>query len=396
MQASASLLALFSVALPVLAQAPPAAPKYVSVIGTIEKVDTGAKTLAMKTDKGEESKIKFDDRTQFLMLPAGEKDTKKAARATAGDVGPGDRVIARMKQEDTTGAAVFLYFSKQADLAQRRKKTAEEWQTQAIEGTVKSIDPAAKQIVIAVRGGFGPAKDMTLDASGSVEYQRYDPDTAKYEPSSAGITAIQEGDRVKVLGQKNADQTVIKLEAAASGSFRTVPVQIKSIDAATKTIAGTDLATKKPITIVVRGDTMLKKLDDDTALLMARRLNPTFQQEGGRGGRGNRGGGGAPAAAGDGAGRGNFAGRGGQGGAGGRGGRNADPSKLLETQPTIEFADLKAGEPVVVTGASSNDTSKLTAMSLVAGVDPILRAAPQNGADPLGGSWNFGDSAAPQ
>ncbi|HWF08732.1 MAG TPA: hypothetical protein VG297_09715 [Bryobacteraceae bacterium] len=398
-QASSTLLlALFSAAIPAIAQAPAAAPKYVSVIGTIEKVDTGAKSLAMKTDKGEESNIKFDDRTQFLMLPAGEKDTKKATRATAGDVGPGDRVIARMKQEDLTGAAVFLYFSKQADLAQRQKKTAEEWQTQAMEGTVKSIDPAAKQIVMAVRGGFGPAKDMTLDASGSVEYQRYNPDTAKYEPSSAGFTAIQDGDRVKVLGQKNADQTGIKLEAVASGAFRTVPVQIKSIDAAAKTLSGTDLATKKPITIVVRGDTMLKKLDDDTALLMARRLNPTFQQEGGRGGRGNRGGGGEAAAGGgggaaQGGGGGNFAGR---GGAGGRGGRNADPSKLLDTQPTIEFADLKAGEPVVVTGASSSDTSKLTAMSLVAGVDPILRAAPQNGADPLGGSWNFGDSAAPQ
>jgi hypothetical protein len=137
---------------------------------------------------------------------------------------------------------------------------------------------------------------------------------------------------------------------------------------------------------------------------MARRLNPSFQAEGGRGGRGNRGQGAGAAEPGAGqapdggrgnfAGGGNFAGRGGQGS--GRAGRNADPSKLLETQPTIEFADLKAGEPVVVTGAASNDPSKLTAMSLVAGVDPILRAAPQNGADPLGGSWNFGDVSAPQ
>lgn len=397
-------------AIPALAQAPAAAPKYVSVIGTIEKIDTGAKSLAMKTDKGEESNIKFDDRTQFLMLPAGETDNKKATRAKAGDVGAGDRVIARMKQEDQTGPAVFLYFSKQADLAQRAKKTADEWQTQSVDGTVKSIDPATKQIVMAVRAGLGPARDMSLDASGSVEYQRYNPDTAKYEPSSAGFSAIQTGDRVKVLGQKSADQTSIKLEAVASGTFRTVPVQIKTIDVAAKTVTGTDLATKKPITIAVRTDTMLRKLDDETALQMARRLNPTFQQEGGgRGGRGGRGGG--PSAGGDGqaaaggggfqggGGRGNFAGRGGPGGGfqgGGRGGRNADPSKLLESQPSIELGDLKAGEPVVVTGASVGDGSKLTAMSLVAGVDPILRAAPQNGPDPLGGSWNFGDSGAPQ
>jgi hypothetical protein len=403
--ASAALLALFSAAVPLVAQAP-AAPKYVSIIGTIEKVDTGAKTLALKTDKGDESAIKFDDKTQFLMLPAGEKDTRKAARATAADVGAGDRVIARMRPEDLTGSpAVFLYFSKQADLANRQKKTAEEWQTQSVAGTVKSIDAAAKQIVIGVRGGFGPAKDMTLDATGSVDYERYSPDAGKYEPSPSGVAAIQTGDQVRVLGAKNADQTVIKVEAVMSGSFRTVPVQIKAIDVATKTISGTDLGSKKPITIVVKTDTTLKKLDDATALLMARRLNPSFQDASGRGGRGgNRApeaAAGADAGAGQvtagppaGAGRGNFAGRG--AGGGGRGARNADPSKVLENQPTIEFADLKPGEPVVVTGAASSDASKLTAMTLVAGVDPILRAAPQNGADPLGGNWNFGDVSPPQ
>jgi hypothetical protein len=58
--------------------------------------------------------------------------------------------------------------------------------------------------------------------------------------------------------------------------------------------------------------------------------------------------------------------------------------------------DLKPGEPIVVTGSAAKDMSRLTAMTLVAGVDPILRAAPQNGPDPLGGNWNFGDVAAPQ
>jgi hypothetical protein len=55
------------------------------------------------------------------------------------------------------------------------------------------------------------------------------------------------------------------------------------------------------------------------------------------------------------------------------------------------LADLKAGEPVVVTGAPTTDMAKLTATSVVAGVDPILRAAPDRGPDPLGGNWNFGE-----
>jgi hypothetical protein len=31
----------------------------------------------------------------------------------------------------------------------------------------------------------------------------------------------------------------------------------------------------------------------------------------------------------------------------------------------------------------------------VAGVDPILRAAPANGPDPLGGAWNIGGGEGP-
>src|SRR3984885_9026901 len=155
---SGAILALFSAVVPMLAQAP-AAPRYVSIIGTIEKVDPAAKSLALKTDKGEEPTIKFDDRTQFLMLPAGEKDTKKATRAAAADVSAGDRVIARMRADDKTGLpAVFVYFEKQTDLADRTKKPEEEWQTPSVYGTVKSVDAAAKRIVIAAPGGVGAAE----------------------------------------------------------------------------------------------------------------------------------------------------------------------------------------------------------------------------------------------
>jgi Cu/Ag efflux protein CusF len=391
---SAALLALFSGAISVQAQGPaPAAPKYVSVIGTVEKIDSGAKTLAIKTDKGEEPTIKFDDRTQFLRLPAGEKDTKKATRAVAGDVAAGDRVIARMRaEEDKAGLpAVFLYFTTNADLSALHKKTAEEWEKQSVSGTVKSVDAAAKHVVISARLGFGPPKDVTLDAAGTVEYLRFSLDTGKYEPSTAGLTPIQTGDMVRVIGQRNADQTEIKLEGIESGTFKSLPVTVRSVDTAAGMIVATDLTTKKPITISIKPDTQLKRLDDATALLMARRLNPSFQNDTGRGGRGGRAQGGNPDAGGQSAtGVANFAGRGGQGG-GGRGGRNADPNKLLDQQPSIELADLKAGEPVVVTGGPSSDMARLTATSVVAGVDPILRAAPDKGADPLAGNWNFGE-----
>jgi hypothetical protein len=140
----------------------------------------------------------------------------------------------------------------------------------------------------------------------------------------------------------------------------------------------------------------MKKLDDATALQMARRLNPTFQQGGGRGGRGGRGGGADSAANGDAAAGGfrapdqaDTAGQG-RGGRGGGGARTLDLSKVIDQQPAITLAELKPGEPIVVAGAPTEDLSKMRALRLIAGVDPILRAAPENGPDPLGGNWSLG------
>jgi hypothetical protein len=401
-----SLLALVSIALPASAQTQPAASPYISVLGTVEKID--GQTFTVKPDKTDATTVKFDDRTSFLKVPPGETDVKKAVKAASNEVGSGDRILARVRSTDPTGIpALTVYIMKQAEIAQHQQKTREEWQTQSTTGVVKAIDAAGKTVTISVRAAAGPPRDVTLDVAGNVDYQRTNPETLKYEPSN--MAAIEVGDQVRVLGDKNADQTQIKVEAIASGSIKTIPVQIKSVDTATGMISATDLASKKPITISVKPETTMKRLDDATALMLARRMNPTFQGGGGRGGAGGGQGaaaqGAAPAggdagagqAAAAGGGRG-FGGPGGGGrGRGGRGGAAAnDPSRILETQQSIELPDLKPGEPIVVTGSAAKDMSKLTAMTLVAGVDQILRAAPQNGPDPLGGNWNFGEAAAPQ
>jgi hypothetical protein len=67
-----------------------------------------------------------------------------------------------------------------------------------------------------------------------------------------------------------------------------------------------------------------------------------------------------------------------------------DVGKIIEQQPAIQLADLKPGDSIIVTGATATENAPLVAIALVAGVEPILRAAPSNGADPLAGSWNMG------
>ncbi len=378
---------------------------YVSVLGTIGKADAAAKVLTVKTDKGDETTIKFDDKTVFMKVAAGETDMKKAEPAAAADAVAGDKVVARVLTADPTGKpARTVYVMKQEDLAAHQQKSRDEWKA-AQSGIVASIDTVAKQIKITVRAANPTApKELTVDISGKVDFRQYNPDAGAYEPGP--VAAIKTGDQLLVLGPKTPDGTSIKADRVGFGSFKTLGVVVKSVDVAGNLIMATEAASKKPITIALRPDTSLKKFDDQAALMVARMLNPTFQQAGGRGGRGPGGpggaapGGGAPSAAvmpGGGRPEGMPAGGpggmpGGRGGfAGGRGGRGGmDVGRMIEMQPTIKLADLKAGDALIVTGALGKDAAKLTATALVAGVEPILRAAPSNGADPLAGSWNMG------
>jgi hypothetical protein len=395
------LFALLGAAAPSLIAQAPASP-YVSVLGVVDKVDAAGKVLTVKPENGAPTTIKFDEKTSFLLLPAGEKDMKKATPSGAGDVATGDHVLARVLTADPTGKpARTIVIEKQSDLAKLNERQEEEWKT-ATSGLITSIDPAAKQIKIMAKVAGSPApKEVTVDIGGHVDYTHYNPATGKYEPAT--LAAIKTGDQLRVLGDKNADSTVIKAVAVGSGSFKTIGVQVKTIDVAANQITGIETASKQPVVVALRADTSLKKFSDVAALMVARQLNPTYQQAGGRGRRGGGEGQGAPdgggaaaappSGAGAGGGEGGGQGRGfGGGGArgGGRGGRGMDIGKIIEQQPAIQLADLKPNDAIIVTGATGDSPSKITATALVAGVEPILRAAPSNAPDPLAGSWNMG------
>jgi hypothetical protein len=126
------------------------------------------------------------------------------------------------------------------------------------------------------------------------------------------------------------------------------------VDPATGTITATDVS-KKPVTIHVRPATKVKQLDEETAQMIARLVNPSYQ------GGGRRGGG------------------------EGRGGGN-QIQRLIDSQPDQKVADLKSGDAIIVSGPATGDS--FTAMMVLSGVDPILRAAPNRGADPLGSGWS--------
>jgi hypothetical protein len=197
------------------------------------------------------------------------------------------------------------------------------------------------------------------------------------------IDAIQPGDQLRARGTKSADGSEIAAVEVVSGGFRNISGTITSIDTAGSTLVVKDLATKKPVTIHITADAQMRKLPDRMAQMLAARLNGGAGGGGAGRGAGQGGGGGGQGAAA----RGGGSGPGSGGGAGGFGG---DPQQMLSRAPAIQLSDLQKGEAVML--VATQGASDVTAITLVAGVEPLLEAP---AASNLLSNWSM-SSGAPE
>jgi hypothetical protein len=343
--------------------------------GTVTGVNVSANQVSLKSDKGDVVALTLTARSFVLRMPPGETDAKKAVKIAIGDLAVGDRVAATYQEssdQKITEARTLLVMSK-ADVAEVHLKEEEDWKKRGTTGIVTAIDPASKVVTIKVG-----SKEIKVQPEEKTEFFRYSPDSAQFSDAKSSMFAdIKPGDQLKVLGDKTADGDV-KAEKVVSGAFRQLAATVKTIDAATGEITVMDLATKKPLAIRVTADSSMKKLTDQMAQMLARRYGA------GRGAA--RGAQAAPDQAGQ---RGGGAGRGpGGGGPGGRGG-GGDIGQMIDQLPAIHATDLKPGDAIMVQTTIGSATTHPTAVTLLAGVEPILTAAPNSTRDIMAG-WNLG------
>src|SRR6202049_2362962 len=284
---------------------------FKSVIGEITAVDSAAKHFTVKGDDGSNYTVTLDDGTSFLRLPLGEKDLKKAEKITLSDVSTGDRLLARGPLPEGSKAltAKTVVIMTKADLAKKQAQDRVDWQRRGIAGTVVSINPDTKEITINTHGR--DAKDIVIEAS-TAGFRRYASDSVRFADAKPGSFAeLRPGDAVRALGNKSEEGSHYKAEELVSGSFQAIAATVNSVDAATGEVQVTDLQTKKTISVKTNQSSMLRRLPEGMAAILARRM----RADGGAPGAG------APV---EGAGRGNAdaatGGRGDSGGPGGRGG----------------------------------------------------------------------------
>ena len=366
-------------------------PARTNLVGAVQAIDPANGLITLHTDNGMTVKVKPHPNAKVLRLPPGEK-LQNATPITMGDIATGDRLLARgeLSEDKTVMAASTLVVMTKADIARKQQADQAEWQKRGIGGLVTAVDAKAGEVTINTRTMEG-RKPLIIVASEKTTIRRYAPDSVKFQDAKPGtLEEIKPGDQVRALGTRSEDGTHFAAEELVSGSFRNVAATVTSIDAAANTMKVMDLATKKPLLVHVNADSTLRKLPEMVARGIAMRVNGSAGAAGGQ--RGNwPGAGGAQRAQGTPAGPGPGGAPGPPGGPNGmRSGHGGDMQQMLEHMPAIKLADLKPGDAIIVSGTAGADPAQVTAITLVAGVEPILSAAPagsQRAA--MLGSWNL-------
>ena len=360
----------------------PAGAQVIKAVGVIKTVQADSITVA--AESGGEVRAMLMPSTKILRVPPGEKDLKNATALQVRDLQPGDRVLVR-GQTSTDGSghtivitALAVIVMKQADVAAKQQHDRDDWQKRGVGGLVTKVDAATDTIMIS-SGGMGANRSIAVHIGKDTILRRYAPGSVKFDdakpaPASQIMAQIKVGDQLRARGTRNPDGSEVGAEEVVSGTFRNIAGTIQAIDAASKTMTVQDAIRKSAVVVKVSPDLQMKKLPAEMAQRIAMRLKGTAG-----GGNGDQPGANESQAT-----------RGPGGGQGGNG--PPDLQRMLSRLPNSTLADLQKGDAVMIVSTEGGDSSAVTAITLLAGVEAILTAAPSQSASTLLSPWSLGAS----
>jgi len=371
-------------------------------IGTIKTISGNAIVLA--SDAGPLFNVSVEESAKILRIEPGAKDLKNASPLQLQDLQVGDRILVLGKVSDDghSVVATAVIAMKKADVMSKQERDRQEWQRRGVGGLVSAVDPAAGTITISTQSLAG-AKSVVIRVSKDTIVRRYAADSVKFDDAKpSSLDEIRPGDQVRARGARSSDGGEWAADEVVSGAFRNIAGLVASVDPSTNTLSVTDLISKKPVTVKITSDSQLRKLPLQMAQFMAMRL------KGGGPGAGNgAAGAGQPAAGQSGSASSSRSaaanwdssegGPGGRGSRGPGGGGGRDLQKMLSRVPPASLADLQKGDAVMIVSTEGTGSGGVTAITLVAGVEPILQASPNGGQSMILPPWSLdapaGDAA---
>jgi co-chaperonin GroES (HSP10) len=369
----------------------PAAAASARQIGTVKAIS--GNTLTLAADGGAQMTVTVADGARVLQLAPGSTDLKSAQQIALSDVTVGDRVLVTGKSgDDGSFSASRVILMKSTDIAQKNETEKQDWQHRGSGGIVSAVNGST----LTISAG---ARKIQVETTGATKFRRYAGDSVKFEDAKPGtLGQIQAGDQLRVRGNKSDDGSTIQAEEIVSGSFKNLAGTIATINAASGTLTLKDLATKKTMTVSVTANSDVRKLPPEIAARFAARQRGDAVG-GAPAGAGANGAAARPQGAGA-PGVGAPAAGGASGGPGGGGmggpGRSAggDLSQMLSRLPSQTIADLKVGDAVmIVASETAPGSDKVTAVTMLSGVEPILAATPSGTPAMTLSPWNVGGGA---
>jgi hypothetical protein len=378
----------------------PAGGPGVRQIGAVKEIKENA--IVLKTDAGAEINVAVQESTRLLRAEPGQTDLRTAVPIPFREIQVGDRVLVRGKPSDdgrSLAASMVVAIKKEA-IEQKHAREREDWQKRGLGGLVKTVDPATRSITITTSALAG-SKPVVVHLSPEAVLHRYAPNSVRFDDSKVGkFEEIKPGDQFRGRGKRSADGAEFAAEEIITGSFRSIAGTISSVDAAAKTVTVADLISKHPVLVRVTPETSLHVLPAMMAEGIAQRVKggapggaPNGPPPGANGqfpppGAPRPGAGpppGGPPSAGRGSGQ--F-----PGGAPGNG--QQDFQQMIARLPAATLAEFPKGEAVMIVATAGNNPGDATAINVVGGVEPLLRASPEGGEPMMISPWSLGGSGS--
>ncbi len=361
-----------------------AAAKPVTFLGTVQTLS--GNNITVKNDAGATMQVTVEDNARLLRIEPGQKTLAGASPFSLADLQAGDRVMARGagNPDGKSLAANMLVAMKGADIAQKQEHEREDWQKNGSGGLVKAVDTSAGTVTISI--GAGGTRTTVIHVSPTTIVRRYAPGSVKFDQAiKSTLDQIKPGDQLRARGSKGADGSTVEAEEIVTGNFLNLAGAIQAVDANASTITLADAATKKPVVITITPDSEVKKLDPAVAQRIAARLSGGAKRPDGPSS------GAAGAAAGQEArARPGPSGADHPAGGPGPGAGGPDFQQVLARAPSVTLKDLQKGNMVIVVATEGQTPVSATAITVVAGVEPMLQASTSGSQAMLSSSWNLG------
>jgi hypothetical protein len=243
-------------------------------VGEVVNVNQGSKLISIRTDSGDTVAVSLMPETVYKRVQPGVASLDKATPITLADIGVGDRVYmqGRPGGENQFAAHQVLVMSK-SDLNKVREREKEQWR-KGISGQISGLTSATGRISVKFVAPEG-AKTITLIVTSTTVIRRYARDSVRFSDATpAKFEDLKVGDQIRARGEKSADGSLLTASEIVSGSFQTVGGIVTAVNPSANEVKITVLGSKKSATVIIKSDTIVRKLTPQLATLIAQRSRP--------------------------------------------------------------------------------------------------------------------------